>query len=101
MGTGGSTGRLENWQTCQLLASGNLSLSNCRCTRLPLRPPSCSCELTTSSLEARRRATWELKDQLLTMEQPLLTCLRCKKRQHLPLLTSLLCHDLVSYACLM
>merc|ERR1712181_199305 len=85
-------GKLGSWRTCLLLASGNLSLSNCRCTRLPLRPPSCSYGLTTSSLEARRKGIWELKDQLLTMEQLLLTCLRCKKRLHLPFLTF---HDLV------
>merc|ERR1711879_916580 len=39
--------------------------------------------MTTLSLEARRRAMWERKDLLLTMEQLLRTCRRCKKRLHL------------------
>merc|ERR1719350_155142 len=86
-----------NWRTCLLLASGNRSLSNFRCSRLPLRQPSYSCGSMTLSLEARRRAMWEHKDLLLTMEQHLLTCLRCKKRLPPPFLT-FLCHDLVCYA---
>merc|ERR1719268_371454 len=77
--TGESTVRVANLQTCLLLASGNHSLSNCKCTRLPLRRPSCFCESTTLSQVARRRAMLELKDLLSTTERLLLTCQRCKR----------------------